>query len=337
MMVHVYTDFDFFILIKKLRNERLEEYVSDELEMLHKLFRMLFKGSKRLILKRTETNNTWYPELIRVLMDQHSQGKIDLKILGHDDFINEVKTIEPLNTPFAVFLTSFVNDELNSAIEAHGYYYLNPGNLMYLLPLFNQFDKQYIIHKEGNIKNWKELGQIAHNCHSILIFDSYLFAANKKLGRSDYLETISEFIKGINLTNPAQKIYILIAISNNEAIKNLDIIKDKIEAKLNQTSSGKEIQVSVVKLTQKTYTHHDRHIYTNSCVLTSGDSFNYFESSNNASIDTWLKVTSIFNLDEFNSLINKLMRLNKSIPVNDQNGTVRYRSKDIQIPLLDNV
>jgi hypothetical protein len=335
MMVHVYTDLDFFLLIKKLRNELLEEYVSDKLEILQKLLKMLLQGDKRLVLKQTGTNSPWHPELMRVLMDQHSQGKIELKILGHDDFINEVKATDPFKTPFAVFLTSFIDDELNSTIEDRGYYCLNPGNLSGLLPFWDQLDKQYIIHKEGDIKNWHELSQIAHNCHSILIFDSYLFAANNKTGRSGYLETISEFVNKINSCNSAKKIHLLIAISRNEAIKNLDKIKDEIEDSLKANSSGKEIKVSVVKLTQKVAAHHDRHIFTNFCILSSGDSLNYFEKENNIAIDTTLKATSILNLAEFNSLTRKLKRVGKSIPRVDKIGTVVYRSKDSIIPFVN--
>jgi hypothetical protein len=337
MMVHVYTDLDFFILIKKLRNELLDEYDSGKLEILQKLLNMLLQGDKRLVLKQTGANSPWHPELMRVLMDQHSKGKIELKILGHDDFINEVKAIDPLNTPFAIFLTSFIDDELISTIQDHGYYYLNPVNLNGLLPILDQLDKRYIIHKEGDIKNWHELSQLAHNCHSILIFDSYLFATNKKTGRSGYLETISEFVNKINSCNSAKKIHVLIAISRNEAIKNLDKIKDEIENSLNHSCSGKIIKVSVVKLTQKMATHHDRHIYTNFCIITSGDSFNYFEKENNNTIDTTISVTSILNLYEFNKLLNKLKRLEKSIPLKDQIGTVVYRSQDTALPLLSNI
>lgn len=326
-MVHVYTDLDFFILIKKLRNELLEEYDSDRFEMLQKLLKLLFNGDKCLILKQTKTNNPWHPELIRVLMDQHSQGKIKLRILEHDDFMTEAKSIDPSDTPFAIFLTSYVDDGLTSSVENWGYYCLNPDNISHLLPLLDQLDKQYIVHKAGDIKNWHELSQISHHCHSILIFDSYLFAGNNKPGRSAYLETISEFVNGLNKLNSAQKIHVLIAVSQKEVALDLDIIKDEIEGYINHDSSGRKIKVCVVKLTQKLATHHDRHIFTNFCVFSSQDSFNYFENDNNHSIDTTLKATSILSLVELNKLLKKFKRLRKSIPPLDKIGLVVYRSK----------
>jgi len=332
-MIHVYSDLVFFDKVKEMRNSYFNDYNPPPIyTRLQNLLSFLLRGKKKLILCKADEISPGTSELLRVLMDQHVQGLITLKLVSKEQFTHAFESIEPSTEPFAIFLTSYRNKSLEESVEKKGYYYLNPDNVESLDKVFSNFDRQYVVNKENRINNWNGLSVIAHNCHSIMIYDTYLFKESVKGSRSLFLETISEWLKAILKGSRSENINLLLMIPKTESPKNLDILRNKIQEHLKSRFDKISIQVGIVRLTEKVSTHHDRHIFTNFTILNSGDSINYFRGKLNEAIDTTLTSTSLLRIEEFNELLLKLERLKKTIPKKDYNGTEKIRSSDCIIP-----
>ena len=155
-----------------------------------------------------------------------------------------------------------------------------PGNEIEVLSDLLFKDLQYTRNIFMEVNSWKDINNYSSPCSDIIIFDPYLFS-------DDTLYDTNIYPIIINLCKNAHNAIINIVIFTLENVycnnrltitPNWRDIIDKIHENI-QKCIGIKPQVTIVTGCKQTLAEHDRTIFTNYKMFSSGDSFNYFNSS----------------------------------------------------------
>lgn len=143
--------------------------------------------------------------------------------------------------------------------------------------LFDDF--QFTEHIFYRINCWADLEKYASPCTDIIICDPYLFSSPDL-----YQSNIYSLIKALTRTIKNTKVNIVIITlkSNHNRLTNTDFEPnwDSIYSKIRKCAEKySSFNVTFVTASKDTLDEHDRTIFTNYKYFTSGDSYNYFNSS----------------------------------------------------------
>ena len=334
----VYIDYPFFKFLLKKGNENKNPLVRKNQSEYNLLMDFLFDSGIDLVCHIDEDDQDEF-DLIRVLEDYHVQGKVILKKLNKDDFIEELNKIGQ-RSPFSFCCLAIPGEKQQEIIEQKGYNCISANSFDDFLK--NQCLKKnsFEVAKDGDIAGWADFSKLSHEFNTIIFFDSYLFAANNRKDRSRYTDTVSEIICNLIVKNKSKTVNILIAFPKlkpglevNESIETLQKnLKDSLKKKI---ANDKSFTIGLAKISHKRPINHDRLIFTNFMVLFSGDSFNYFEKGKIPSIETVLTSYSILDWqNNFQAYLKKLQKLKKVIPQVDKLGHQTVRSGNCDLEFL---
>lgn len=171
------------------------------------------------------------------------------------------------------------------------------------LQIANTFNptKQFRIRE---LTNWSIFGDNSSPCTDILLVDRYVFA------QSDHEYTVNSYALIEQLCKRAKNTTINIVfftlksfkdeVQQNHDIPTLTIIRN-LKTKLKERI-GIEPNITFVFIPDKS--KHDRTIFTNYKLYTSGDSFKYFKDGVNVSLCTygeWMYINSLLDTDNLNN------------------------------------
>lgn len=142
----------------------------------------------------------------------------------------------------------------------------------------------------NDLKDWSKFGENSSPCTDIIIADPYIFAQKEENYEVNILALLDQLChaKGmpINIVIFTYKYYIE---NQNKEYPDFDDIISKIKKKIDV-----EPNVTIVTTTGE----HDRTIFTNYKLYTSGDSFKYFDNNGeHITKGRWFTIISIYDSD----------------------------------------
>lgn len=262
------------------------EVDSDEIEIWRNVFKYIKKKTfVNLKMKPSEINDQFIdsltnnPEygLLKMLIDAaHTSDFVEI------DFANRNVEHELLNKSSF----SFINDIESKEVSKIGIENFGSNEVLTKWPKYHKPDAILINDKKakemGN--GWGFLINYKHSCNSLVICDNYLLSKKHRM-LSNLLPILLMLIPDEKLTipidltivssyfyncySPATKRY------NQPTLQHLIGIKKEIIKNLKDKTESNQINLTIVCKELSEY--HDRHIFTNSFVLKSGNSFTYFD------------------------------------------------------------
>lgn len=333
----VYIDYAFFKHLLKKGNENANPLLRKSQTEYHVLLDFLFDSGIEMIFHIDEDETDEY-DLIRVLEDYHVQGKLILKLFSKELFDNELNDINQ-RSPFCICFLASPEKRIEELISTSGFICISKKNFDTFLqkPYFKK--NTFEVAKDGDISGWHDFGKLSHTFNSIVIFDRYLFANHEKSTRSGYKETLAGIIKNLLSKNNSKTIYILVSAPEEFVSQDIDTLRKNIENSINESLiCKKEIIVGLTLMRRKLPINHDRIIFTNLMVLSSGDSFNYFKSGVSPTIETVLTTYSIIDWSNtYEAYLRKLQKLKTMLPSIDKVGVTKIRSGHCDIEFLQKI
>lgn len=185
---------------------------------------------------------------------------------------NVANTFNPLQHS-AVYL---VNDEkLNLLKDKQQYLVSNVGEEVEVLSQLWFDDRQYIKNVFEELDRWSKLTVYQSPCSDIIVCDQYLLSDDSLLEFNLY-----DLLCQLYFPSVCSRMNIVIFTLKNHEDRNCidasNIIRE-IQAKIKK-KTGQHPNVAIVTGSSKKLGEHDRTIFTNYKLYTSGDSFNYFNS-----------------------------------------------------------
>lgn len=181
------------------------------------------------------------------------------------------------------------NDEQHSAV------YLITDEKLHLLKDKNQYlvaeaggeldvlsqlwfdDRQYLKNIFDKLDKWAELEKYQSPCSDIIIYDKFLL-----LDENLWEFNLYALLNQLSFESTCSKMNVVIFTLKDDQGKTCDFEKAKDTIKrLLMERTGHKASVVIVTGSRQKLGEHDRTIFTNYKLYTSGDSFNYFDSNGN--------------------------------------------------------
>ncbi|MFD1315245.1 hypothetical protein [Namhaeicola litoreus] len=222
--------------------------------------------------------------------------------------LKNINIYSKLNYPFATFwLGNQYNYTPEKYKENNPYHFLTNENDMDEWKSYSNSRTFYVNPKKtqhGNdiLKSWGQLKRFHHYPHDLIINDK--FCLKSDVGIRENIVPIVE-----NLSPQVKNFIIFIGIPEPKDRFNLNQTYDLLVSLFKERGLNPNILIFI-----SAKTHHDRFILTNSFLIKSGDSFDYFNAKNTFKTrGTTLSITPVFNsnkteIQEYISLHREIMR-----------------------------
>lgn len=192
---------------------------------------------------------------------------------------------------------------------------------------FDDYQFQMMFNAQNELKNWQDIQPMLSPCTDIIIADSYILSSPDVFNNNLYA-----LIKEICSRATNSKLNIVI-FTIKDTLLNIKDIKSRIKKEVEQvTNIAPEVTIilqekpkrtSELSLEEKKTVEHDRTIFTNYKLITSGDSFNYFNGKwETITTGRWLNICSLANrhnfkiamdfIEKMQSNVTRLIKLNNS-------------------------
>lgn len=228
--------------------------------------------SKEELIQETEDN-----EIIKTWMKVCSDGFDTLPWTWNYSFPpRKIKTTTPndfdKHQHSAVYL---ITDEcLCNLKNLNQYLVSNLGEEVDVLSQLWFDDKQYIVNVFNKLNEWSALLPYQSPCSDIIVCDKFFLLESNLLEYNLYT-----LLPQLSLSSKCSKINIVIFTLNEYKGKSCDFEKVIGTIKqIIQKKTGAKPSVAIVTGSGNKIDEHDRTIFTNYKLYTSGDTFNYFDS-----------------------------------------------------------
>lgn len=346
MKPFLYIDAEFFeVLIRTLN----DGYQSEDFDGYNKVRKFIFDPSVNIVLNNeNKSDSNLLDDFIRVKGGQalENNGSVIFELKDSSGFNASLKEIGS-KSPFSICFLESKKNNLKDYVQKKGFHYIDSRNMNKFLSLpFISTKNVFDINKTGDIKKWDDFKKLSHNFNTIIILDRFLFSRKKKATHSTYKETVSEIVANLAQNNSSDIIDILlVSVKNPGGDVNLSLkeIKQFIIDELNTKKIHKKFNISIARCKEVTDNNHDRLIFTNLCVMFSGNSFNYFEKSTlsfkTQTINTTLSVYSILDYQNWKAYTKILKARKKELPTQEDLNIPNEDLKEgkIEIDFLKNV
>ncbi|GAB3691695.1 hypothetical protein GCM10027592_09920 [Spirosoma flavus] len=243
---------------------------------------LVISGSKELFTKLSQNPLEGIDPLIRILLNQYSEGQSNISFDEWDTNINYANLNTTRNNFDYYFLHSS-NQVEETKIRRRG----KPtmcNNLQNLEKLM--FYESIPVSRDTSVSglnDWNDLGRRIIPFHSVIIYDNYLFDIDENNGYTDNKQQIQEMINAITVNASTDCKVDITIIFYHCAYKNnrFDRVKisyiNNILTQLNSTILQSNFSAVIMDRPSR---FHDRMIITNSQLITSGNSFSsYFDNA----------------------------------------------------------